>query len=99
MKVTVKRNLIIFHRLHEWGELRTRLDAEYGKSMTMVSWKLKRELGFSIRYHRGLVPNQYSDDGEWLEEEFRNKYHYEDQVHLDFFNESAQSWFQLKYLK
>jgi hypothetical protein len=24
--------------------------------------------------------------------------HYEDQVHLDFYNESTQSWFQLKYL-
>jgi hypothetical protein len=24
--------------------------------------------------------------------------YYEDQVHLDFYNESAQSWFMLRYL-
>jgi hypothetical protein len=24
--------------------------------------------------------------------------HYEDQVHVDFYNEAAQSWFQLRYL-
>jgi hypothetical protein len=24
--------------------------------------------------------------------------YYEDQVHLDFYSDSAQSWFQLKYL-
>lgn len=98
MKITVKKNLIIFHRLSEWDEIRQRIDKDYGRSMTMISWRLRRELGFTIRHHRGLAPNEYDETGEWLQEEFRHRYHYEDQIHLDFFNESAQSWFQLKYL-
>jgi hypothetical protein len=24
--------------------------------------------------------------------------HYQEQIHVDFYNQSAQSWFQLKYL-
>jgi hypothetical protein len=97
MRVTVKRNLIIFHKVHEWEDFSHQLVKEYGASI-LISWKMKRELGFTVRHHRGLVPNQADEEG-WLEEEFRHKYHYEDQVHLDFFNDSSQSWFQLKYLK
>jgi hypothetical protein len=53
--------------------------------------RLRRELGFTYRYHRGLVPNEHArKDGPTM--------HYEDQVHLDFYNESTQSWFILRYL-
>lgn len=96
MKTTIKHNLIIFHRVREFEELHARMVEEYGKSTMFISWKMKRELGFTIRHHKGLVPNVH--DSDWLEEEFQHKYHYEPQVHLDFYSEAAMSWFVLKYL-
>ena len=89
-KVTVKKNLIIFHKPGEWSDIYAMILRDYGMSMA-IRPKLKRELGFTYRYHQGLEPNEHPrKDGPI--------FHYEDQVHLDFFNEQAQSWFQLKYL-
>lgn len=99
MKITVKRNLIVFHSVREFEELHHRLLEEHGRSTMLVSWKMKRELGFTIRHHKGLVPH---DSVEWAsmkkEEGWTHRYHYEDQVCLDFWSESAQSFFILKYL-
>jgi hypothetical protein len=90
MKVTVKKNLIIFHKPGEWSDVYARILRDYGMGMA-VRPRLRRELGFVYRYHRGLVPNEHvRKHGPTM--------HYEDQVHLDFYNESTQSWFQLKYL-
>jgi hypothetical protein len=90
MKVTVKKNLIVFHNLGEWSEVYARILQDYGMGMA-VRTRLKRELGFVYRHHQGLVPNEYH---------YINAptMHYEDQVHLDFYNESTQTWFQLRYL-
>ena len=98
MKTTVKRNLIIFHSVREFEELYQQLMAEYGRATMLVSWRMKRELGFTIRHHKGLVPH---DEYEWQimkSEGYHNRYHYESQVHLDFYNEAQQSFFVLKYL-
>jgi hypothetical protein len=90
MKVTVKKNLIVFHRPGEWSDIYARILQEYGMGMA-IRPRLRRELGFTYRYHRGLVPNEHArKDGPTM--------HYEDQVHLDFYNESTQSWFILRYL-
>lgn len=53
--------------------------------------RLRQELGFVYRYHQGLVPNEHPHKD-------RPSMHYEDQVHLDFYNQSTQTWFQLKYV-
>jgi hypothetical protein len=90
MKVTVKKNLIVFHNPGEWSDVYARILREYGMGMA-VRTRLKRELGFVYRHHQGLVPNEYHyKDSPTM--------HYEDQVHLDFYNESTQTWFQLRYL-
>jgi len=78
-QVTVKKNLIIFHNPGEWSDIYAKILQQYGMGMA-IRPRLKRELGFTYRHHRGL--------GERLEY----------QVHLDFYSEAAQSWFQLKYL-
>jgi hypothetical protein len=73
-------------------DIQARLVADYGEKMT-ISFVMRRELGFSVRRHRALVPNdpQHSyKDGPSM--------HYEDHVHLDFYSDAAQSWFQLRYL-
>lgn len=67
----------------EWVELRQRIDADYGKINTLVSWRLKELLGFTVRHHTG-----YSI---W-------KKKYEDDIRLDFVNDDARIFFQLKYL-
>jgi hypothetical protein len=89
-KVTIKKNLIIFHRPGEWVDIYAKILEQYGMGFA-VRTRMRRELGFVYRYHTGLVPNEHkTKNGASM--------HYEDQVHLDFYSETAQSWFQLKYL-
>jgi hypothetical protein len=98
MKVTIKKNLIIFHKLHEFETLHDRLMADHGRSTMLISWKMKRELGFTIRNHKGLVEHD-KDTWEVMKSEgWNHRYHYESQVHVDFYSEAQQSWFVLKYL-
>jgi hypothetical protein len=89
-RITIKKNLIIFHHPGDWIEIYQKILHEYGIGMA-VRTKLRRELGFTYRHHRGLVRNDIFVLGE-------PDMHYEDQIHVDFYNQSAQSWFQLKYL-
>ncbi len=101
LKVTTKKNLIIFHNPDEWGRVLDRLEQDFGTAIRMRHI-MRRELGFTARDHRGLVPNRKLDEM-WavlqsqVIEDVRG-YHYEQQVHLDFYNEATQSWFILKYL-
>jgi len=98
MKITIKKNLIIFHQPNEWYALANRLRVEYGASTMFISSKCRRELGFTVRHHKGLVPHE---DIEWeliKDQGWRHRYHYESQVHLDWYSESAMSFFILKYL-
>ncbi len=95
--VEVKKNLIIFKNPDRWLQIRDRMIEEYGKTNIIISWRLRKEFGFTIREHRGLAQHS-SKDLEQLEGDWQWKYYYQDQIHLDFFNDSSQSWFQLKYL-
>lgn len=97
MKVTVKQNLIIFHKVDEWSELFKKILQEHGPSVA-ISFVCKRELGFTIRRHKGLVPHPQAEWEIMKAEGWNHRYYYEDQVHLDFYSESAQTWFVLKYL-
>ena len=94
MKVTVKRRLIIFHKPQQWDEIWTRLVAEHGAKIA-ISFVMRRDLGFSVRRHRALVPNDPVPEPRI---EWSSNMHYEDHVHLDFYSDAAQSWFQLRYL-
>lgn len=95
-KTTVKKNLIIFHKPNEWDIIFSKILADYGNKMA-ISFVLRRELGFSVRAHQGLVPHS-QENLEIMGSNWPYKMHYENQIHLDFFSESAQSWFQLRYL-
>jgi hypothetical protein len=96
MKTTIKKNLIIFHTPSDWEHISQQLVAEHG-AMIIISWVMRRELGFQVRRHKGLEPHN-KDYAELSGEDYKHQYYYQDQIHLDFFSESAQSWFQLKYL-
>ena len=85
-RIVVKKNLIIFRDpAKDWTPIRKRLIKEYGQSIVLM-YAMRERLGFSTRYHT-----------EWIPTSLGNKYP-EEQIHLDFYNESAQSWFQLRYL-
>ena len=88
-KVIVKKNLVIFKNPNEWDSIWKRIRAEHGPSIAL-SFVMKRELGFTVRRHTEWVPFDRSGD--------RVRYYAEEQVHLDFYNESTQSWFLLRYL-
>jgi hypothetical protein len=98
MKITSKTNLIVFHKPYEWYNLAERLRKEYGQSIMLISARCKRELGFTVRHHKGLVPHDSVEWEQMKEEGWKHRYHYEDQIHLDFYNEAQQTWFVLKYI-
>jgi hypothetical protein len=98
LKVTTKKNLIIFHDPADWDTILDRLEQDFGIVIRMRHI-MRRELGFTARDHRGLEPNRKADPTLLLTTwEYHQGYHYEQQVHLDFYNEASQSWFILKYL-
>lgn len=95
-RVTVKKNLVVFHDPADWMEILEQLARTYGNTIRMRHI-MRRELGFTSRDHQGLEPylKTVKDGNNFVEERL---HHYSPQVHLDFFTEAAHSWFQLKYL-
>ena len=87
--ITIKKNLIIFRKPGEWSDIYAKILQDYGRGM-MVRTRLRRELGFTYRTHQEWITFDRSGG--------RDRKYCEDQVHLDFYDEQAQSWFQLKYL-
>lgn len=88
-KIIVKRNLIIFKKKEQWEEIWHQIIQEYGNKIT-ISFVCRRELGFTIRTHLEWI--EFDRSGE------RPRHYAEEQIHLDFYNESMQSWFLLRYL-
>ena len=68
----------------EWEKLKELLVKEYG-SKIMISWVMKRELGFTVREH------QRWDDTYARWEDRRSV------ICLDFYEEATKSWYILKY--
>jgi hypothetical protein len=97
MNVIVKRNLIIFKEPYQWYHIKRQIEEDFGDKVFLISWRAKKELGFSVRYHKGLNPITHSYDPSY-EPSLAGRYRYTDEVHLDFYNESALSWFCLKYV-
>jgi len=89
LKVTIKKNLIVFHNEGDWSAIYSKILADFGMGMA-VRTRLRRELGFTYRNHDHWVE---FDDTKGVPRKYLTK-----QVHLDFYSEQAQSWFQLKYL-
>ena len=68
----------------EWTRIRKRLREEYHwkPSIFMIREVMKRELGFTTRYHTSYTPQSGTIEV----------------VYLDFYEDSAESYFRLKYL-
>ena len=97
MKVSIKPGLIIFHKVSDWDPIQYQLGLDYGTKI-MISYVCKRDLGFTVRRHKGLEPH---DENTWevmKSEGWHHRYYYQDQIHLDFYSPAQQTWFVLKYL-
>lgn len=70
--------------LSEWLVIREKIRALFGDSMILLSFKMRRELGFSVRRHTQWVPKM--DGG----------YH-DDIICIDFYTEEARTFFMLSY--
>lgn len=68
---------------HKWNEIYNQIRQEHGDSVVLISWKLKEILGFTVRRHRDYDPD---------------KGHMVCDILLDFYNQTAITFFQLKYL-
>jgi len=68
---------------YKWNEIYNRLREEYGDSVVIISWKLKDTLGFTVRRHRDYDPING---------------HMKNDIRLDFYDNAALTFFQLKYL-
>ena len=78
----------------EWRLIRRRLQEEYKfkPSVLAIQSVCRRELGFTTRYHREWVSENnlggaYDGWGNW-----------EEQIHLDFWDDEKETFFRLKYL-
>jgi hypothetical protein len=68
---------------YNWQKIRARIDEDYGRVTTLVSWRLKETLGFTVRHHRGI-------------NSLTNIFEYD--TRLDFVDETAATFFRMKYL-
>jgi hypothetical protein len=91
--ITVKTDLIIFDSEALWEPIKKKIVTEYGPSH-LFRWVSRRELGFTVRLHQTWI----TIDQNYLGEYITPRRFSQNQVHLDFFNDSALTWFQLKYL-
>ncbi len=76
----------------QWTPILQKIEQEYGRAIALISFAMKRELGFQVRYHRFWkkddgTAGSYDGHGEYVIE-----------IHLDFNNEAAATHFRLKYL-
>jgi hypothetical protein len=68
---------------YNWQKIRARIDQDYGRVTTLVSWRLKETLGFTVRRHQGT-------------NSLTNIFEYD--TRLDFVDETAATFFRMKYL-
>jgi hypothetical protein len=96
----VKKQTIIFDSEEDWLRVRQRIIDQYGLNVVLISWKLKRDLGFTVRRHKAYLPWEKDQKELWGHTaDLRHQYYPVNQVHLDFYNDSSLSFFILKFLE
>ena len=66
----------------QWEQLKSKIIEDYGRATVMISWRLREQVGFTLRQHR--------DDNE---DDWKNKY----TMRLDFWDDQLHTMFLLKY--
>jgi hypothetical protein len=75
-----------------WQNIMLTLTQEYidEPSVLLIRAKMKKVLGFTQRYHKEWVETGKRDNGQAYG-------FYQEYTVLDFYNESARSWFLIKF--
>lgn len=68
----------------QWRAIRSDIDKNYPRSVSMVRWKMREVLGFTARNHE-----------EWDNTDVRLRPI--TSIHLDFYDEAKRTMFLLKY--
>lgn len=68
-----------------WHKLQEKIVEDYGRATLMISWRLKANLGFTVREHSYVT----SDSGGYWDR-FTD-------IRLDFWDDQMQTMFLLKY--
>lgn len=69
----------------EWAQIYEQLAQEYPPSYLLIRSVMRKELGFSVRRHRRWLPESWQHPAR-------------DEIHLDFYNNAAETFFTIKYL-
>lgn len=97
--------IILTHKT--WDLIQQRIREEYPPSISLISWKAKIILGFTVREHRAWIPNK-NYDREMMEYALESKKNHwlliepskgstETRIHLDFYSEKKRTMFLMKY--
>jgi hypothetical protein len=92
-RIIVKKNLIIFENEDLWTPIRNKIVAQHGL-LYLISTVTKRELGFTTRQHQQWITVNKNNQGD----DIVPRGYLQNQIHLDFYDAAALTWFQLKYL-
>lgn len=79
----MKHTLVLSPR--RWRLLREKITEDYGQATVLISWRLRNQLGFSVREHTDYQSG--ANDG-WITE---------NTIRLDFYDEQLQTLFLLRY--
>ncbi len=74
------KTLAISH--HAWHKLKEKIIEDYGQTTVMISWRLRDQVGFTVREHHDY--NQ-------------NEWHLSHNIRLDFWDDQMQTMFLLRY--
>lgn len=72
----------------EWRKIKPRIIEEYGEKIFLISWVLKRELGFTVRFHTNYSKTYAAE----------HKSLGLTDVRLDFDDLAMVTFFRMKYL-
>lgn len=78
----MKHTLVLSVR--RWHLLQERIVEDYGRATLLISWRLKAQLGFSVREHH------WYEDRDGFMDRFND-------IRLDFYDEQLQTLFLLRY--
>ena len=80
----------------EWIPLQQRLLQEHGVATMSISWRCRKELGFTVRHHEKWVA--VADNPDRVVVNHNGELHYRETVIcLDFYDEEMRTFFILKY--
>ena len=75
----------------DWNFIRNKIQSDFKPAVSLLRTAMARELGFTVRRH------EY-----WVQEDGTGSYdgygEYKTEIHLDFVNSAAETYFRLKYL-